>query len=72
MSGSTNKGVNCSFCGSGQVALLADQVRFGNKADVYKCRDCSLVFLDQQSYQFPADFYACGRRSRQLKGPVRS
>ena len=52
-----NKGLKCSLCGSANLSLIANQVRFGNKADVYKCRDCALVFLDQQSYKFPADFY---------------
>ena len=52
-----NKSLTCSLCGGAGLTLLANQVRFGHRADVYKCRDCSLVFLDQQSYQFPADFY---------------
>lgn len=52
-----NKDLHCSFCGSGSPALIANQVRFGHKADVYKCRECGLVFLDQQSYKFPVDFY---------------
>lgn len=57
MASSSNKEVHCSLCGSGRVSLLADKVRFGNQADVYKCQECALVFLDQKSYKFPGDFY---------------
>jgi 2-polyprenyl-3-methyl-5-hydroxy-6-metoxy-1,4-benzoquinol methylase len=32
-------------------------VRFGYEADVYKCQDCDLTFLDQNSFSFPTDFY---------------
>jgi SAM-dependent methyltransferase len=57
MLGGGNKDLQCSFCGSGSLSSIANQVRFGHKADVYKCRECALVFLDQQSYKFPVDFY---------------
>jgi len=49
--------LKCSLCGNSDLAQLADQVRFGHRADVYKCRQCGLVFLDQGSYKFPEDFY---------------
>lgn len=47
----------CPLCGSSNLELLANKVRFGNNADVYKCTDCTLAFLDQQSFVFPEDFY---------------
>lgn len=49
--------LNCPICGSENLGLVANRVRFGNQADVYQCRECGLVFLDQKSYTFPADFY---------------
>jgi SAM-dependent methyltransferase len=52
-----NKDLKCPLCGSAALSLIANKVRFGNEADVYKCHDCALVFLDQQSYRFPEDFY---------------
>lgn len=49
--------LNCPLCGNNHLLLLAKQVRFGNPADVYQCQECELVFLDQNSYHFPTDFY---------------
>ncbi|MBF0554086.1 MAG: class I SAM-dependent methyltransferase [Nitrospirae bacterium] len=40
-----------------KLTLLAERVRFDYMADVYRCGDCSLIFLDQDSFSFPADFY---------------
>lgn len=43
--------------GASELELLADTVRFDNKANVYKCKETGLVFLDQNSFEFPDDFY---------------
>lgn len=40
-----------------ELSLIAEKVRFGRSADVYRCGECALVFLDQGSFTFPADFY---------------
>lgn len=37
--------------------MITDEVRFDNKADVHRCDNCGLVFLDQASFHFPPDFY---------------
>lgn len=47
----------CPVCSSDECVLITDRVRFGRKADVLKCRECSLVFLDRDSFELPADFY---------------
>ncbi len=52
-----NKKVTCYLCGSDDLHLILDEVRFGKRADVYKCHSCSLTFLDQDSFDFPEDFY---------------
>ncbi|HOW53938.1 MAG TPA: class I SAM-dependent methyltransferase [Syntrophorhabdaceae bacterium] len=49
--------MRCPICSSDEHALITDQVRFGNKADVLKCRQCALIYLDQGSFTLPADFY---------------
>lgn len=49
--------VTCPLCGSTDITLIADTVRFDNKADVYDCATCGLTFLDQASFTFPEDFY---------------
>jgi len=47
----------CPLCKSEDMFLITNKVRFGKEADVYRCNDCSLVFLDQDSFEFPKDFY---------------
>lgn len=49
--------VICKLCKSENLQKIANKVRFGYKADVYKCKDCNLTFLDQNSFNFPKDFY---------------
>jgi len=49
--------LQCLICESEDVNLLTSKVRFDNKADVYKCSQCNLTFLNQQSFHFPDDFY---------------
>ena len=49
--------VECPLCEGGNLDLIATKVRFGYEADVYKCQHCSLAFLDQNSFNFPKDFY---------------
>ena len=47
----------CPLCNSEKTAVIADKVRFGRAARVMRCAQCTLVFLDQGSFEFPADFY---------------
>jgi SAM-dependent methyltransferase len=47
----------CPFCASPDNSLVADRVRFDRSARVLRCNSCTLVFLDQDSFQFPKDFY---------------
>ncbi|GAG50101.1 unnamed protein product, partial [marine sediment metagenome] len=47
----------CPLCEGNNLRLITDKARFGRKADVYKCQDCGLTFLDQNSFDFPEDFY---------------
>jgi 2-polyprenyl-3-methyl-5-hydroxy-6-metoxy-1,4-benzoquinol methylase len=49
--------MQCPICSSNEHILITDRVRFGKKADVLKCRECSLIYLDQNSFSLPADFY---------------
>ena len=37
--------------------LLADKIRFDQKARILKCNNCSLIYLDQNSVDFPDKFY---------------
>ena len=52
-----SKNTVCPLCKDSKVNLITDAVRFGKKADVYKCQTCELNFLDQNSFNFPKDFY---------------
>ena len=47
----------CPLCGANDVKLLTSRVRFDREADVCRCGGCSLVYLDQDSFVFPEDFY---------------
>ena len=47
----------CPLCESRKTTIVADRVRFDHEAHVRRCGECSLVFLDQDSFEFPADFY---------------
>lgn len=49
--------MRCPVCSGTEHELITDRVRFGNKADVLRCLECSLVYLDQESFTLPADFY---------------
>jgi len=49
--------IECLLCGQNEKALIADTLRFGKKANVCRCKNCGLVFLDQKSFDFPKDFY---------------
>ena len=49
--------IKCPLCNNANQFLLTNNVRFGNKADVYRCADCDLTFLDQGSFNFNKDFY---------------
>lgn len=49
--------IACPLCGGPDTAQVTNRLRFGRTADVRRCPSCSLVFLDQTSFQFPADFY---------------
>jgi len=52
-----NDTVQCPLCKGTATELITSKVRFGLDADVHVCRECSLVFMDQTSYDFPEDFY---------------
>lgn len=52
-----DKNLHCPLCGSSKNDKITDTVRFDYKADVHRCDDCSLTFLDQQSFDYPDDFY---------------
>jgi len=51
------KEIECSICKSPATSVVTDKVRFGRKADVRRCDDCGLIFLDQSSFGLPSDFY---------------
>jgi SAM-dependent methyltransferase len=45
------------LCASASTDLVTDRVRFDRIARVMRCNSCTLVFLDQDSFRFPEDFY---------------
>lgn len=47
----------CPICSSVQTKTITNKVRFGNTAEVMRCEHCSLVFLNQASFEFPKEFY---------------
>ncbi|WP_198157298.1 class I SAM-dependent methyltransferase [Candidatus Nucleicultrix amoebiphila] len=47
----------CPLCASASISLYTNQLRFEQKASVMRCANCSLIYLDQNSFQFPVDFY---------------
>ena len=47
----------CPLCNSDNLVLITNEVRFRKNADVYSCKNCNLIFLDQNSFEFPKDFY---------------
>lgn len=49
--------VQCPICGSEKTTLVTNQLRFDQTADIRRCDECDLVFLDQKSFTFSADFY---------------
>lgn len=49
--------VRCPLCFDDDTRFITGSVRFNNKADIYSCNKCSLLFLDQNSYTLPDDFY---------------
>jgi SAM-dependent methyltransferase len=53
----TTIGAACPLCGNHATRLLAESVRFERMARVLRCENCTLVFLDQASFKFPAEFY---------------
>ena len=48
---------NCPFCLSRDTRVITKRVRFDKEADVVRCDQCSLIFLDQDSFTLPEDFY---------------
>lgn len=49
--------VVCPLCKEDNLKLITQRVRFNNRADVYRCQKCSLIFLDQGSFKYPKEFY---------------
>lgn len=47
----------CPLCNGSSLQLITDKVRFGKRAEVYKCQGCGLCFINQASFSFPGDFY---------------
>lgn len=47
----------CQLCQGRDLEHIAGKIRFGYEADVYHCRQCNMVFLDQESFAYPPDFY---------------
>ena len=47
----------CPLCNGKNLEQIADRVRFDKSADVYCCKSCTLIFLDQNSFKYPDDFY---------------
>lgn len=49
--------IQCPLCKGHETSLITSSLRFEHTADVRRCDDCSLVFLDQASFRFPENFY---------------
>lgn len=49
--------VTCPLCKGDNLKLITRKVRFDQEADVYCCQGCTLIFLDQESFKYPKDFY---------------
>jgi len=47
----------CTLCESKNLSLFTNKLRFGNTGNIIRCDRCNLVFLDQNSFDFPKDFY---------------
>lgn len=47
----------CPLCSSKDTLLIANRVRFNKAADVRRCQECTLIYLDQESFTLPDDFY---------------
>ncbi len=47
----------CRLCGNKDFTRITNKLRFDNTADVMQCTSCDLIFLDQDTFDFPEDFY---------------
>lgn len=47
----------CPQCEGQDISLVTNSLRFGRTANICRCNGCSLVYLDQNSFSFPANFY---------------
>jgi 2-polyprenyl-3-methyl-5-hydroxy-6-metoxy-1,4-benzoquinol methylase len=47
----------CILCGAQTKDKLTEQIRFGEVADVYKCMNCGLIFLEQGTIEIDNEFY---------------
>jgi len=47
----------CANCHNTDFECLQTEVRFSRQADVLRCKRCDLIFLDQDSFDLPQDFY---------------
>lgn len=47
----------CPLCKSEHLSVYRDKLRFEQIGNVLRCSECNLVFLDQDSFDFPSDFY---------------
>lgn len=49
--------ITCPLCKESDTTLVTSELRFGHTADVRRCGNCTLVFIDQASFKFPENFY---------------
>jgi len=48
---------NCKLCGSDNLTLITQNLRFSKKGNIMKCNNCGLTFLDYDSFSIPQNFY---------------
>lgn len=47
----------CILCNGTKFLPVTDKLRFGLRAQVLRCEGCGLILLDQDSFEFPKNFY---------------
>lgn len=48
---------SCPLCNSNNTEVYTNEVRFSLKASIIKCNNCTLTYLDQNSFEFSKNFY---------------
>lgn len=59
-----NPSETCPVCGSGRAFIVCDEIRPGVSCNVYRCDDCTLIFL-------PSAYFEEARNPRQYQGEYR-